>query len=138
MVLNGYLPRGPPPWSGDETACACGLDLLEDSERTPGDGNTPRVPRRRNVHGALDEEHGKGQYMRLAKVLMVRMRGLWWMRRLLVSSGLLQRKISPSQRTALQRCKTEPKEPKDEDKDEDNAYVVLVEADQKLPGGSAP
>ena len=122
MVLNGYLPRGPPPWSGDETACACGLDLLEDSERTPGDGNTPRVPRRRNVHGALDEEHGKGQYMRLAKVLMVRMRGLWWMRRLLVNSGLLQRKLSAAPvRPALQRCKAEPKKPKDEDKDEENA-----------------
>jgi hypothetical protein len=104
MLLNGYLPRGPPPWSGDETA-------LEDAERIQGDGNAPRVPRPRDVHGALDEKHVKGRYMRLAKVLMVRMRGLWWMRRLLVNSGILQRKLSAAPvRPALQRCKAEPRE----------------------------
>ena len=122
MVMNGYLPRGAPPWSGDETAYAWGLDLSQDAERIPGDGNAYSVKRTRDVHGALDEEHGKGRYMRFAKVLMVRMRGLWWMRRLLVNSGLLQRKLSAAPvRPALQRCKAEPKAPKDEEKDEEQA-----------------
>ena len=66
---------------------------------------------------AQDTQHMHGRYMRLTKVLLGHVRGLWWMRRLLVSSGLFQRKLSAAPvRHALQRCKTEPNVPEEEER----------------------
>ncbi len=106
VVLNGCLPRGPPPWmagrwsGGDEGACALFLYPQDAQGQSCGS---------RKAQDTLGQQHRHARYLRLTKVLLGQVRGLWWMRRLLASSGLFQRKLSAAPvRHALQRCKTEP------------------------------
>ena len=105
MVLNGsHLLWGPPPWTtgprgGDDGADASSLNPRDAQGRSDG---------RRLAQDTLDQQHRNDGYLRLTKALLGRVRGLWWMRRLLMNSGLFQRKLSAAPvRRALQKCKAE-------------------------------